>query len=266
MHRINLSIDWESKSRLFLGEIRPTMKRARSLDEDNALAVPQKLVYNASTFVVGLVCFWSERVVFFIFLPLLLEHDLVTLLTKHGMEEQAEKLMRGELKELYLSGCWIGDDGAVTVAAFIKVDDTLEKVWLWSNNIGPRGAEALADALKCNKKVWYLSLNGNHIGDDGAEALLDALSHNVCLTVLYVYNNNIAPESEATIKYLTETRNAILIPAAVRRASLYLIAARRATPIADAGILSIFPKEIVRLIAMAVWATRKDPKWIEVVK
>jgi hypothetical protein len=48
--------------------------------------------------------------------------------------------------------------------------------------------------------------------------------------------------------------------------ALYLIAARRVTPIADAGILSIFPKEIVKMIAMAVYATRKDPAWIKAVE
>ena len=68
-----------------------------------------------------------------------------------------------------------------------------------------------------------------------------------------------------TIEYLTQTRNKVLVPAAARRASLYLITARRAMPVADAGDFAIFPKEIVRMIAMAVWATRKDPAWIEAV-
>jgi hypothetical protein len=49
---------------------------------------------------------------------------------------------------------------------------------------------------------------------EGADSLIDALCHNVCITKLYVNGNNVAPESEATIKYLTETRNAVLIPAA----------------------------------------------------
>jgi hypothetical protein len=187
------------------------------------------------------------------------------LLRKHDMEEYAEKLMRSELKVLNLINCELGDDGAVKVAAFIKDDDSVEKVLLWGNNIGPRGAKALADALKHNKKVSYLDLTSNPFGDGEADAFIDALSHNVCITELYV-DDDIAPESMVTIEYLTQTRNAILIPAATRRASLYLIAARRATPIADAGHLAIFPKEIVRLIAMAVWATRKDPKWIEAVK
>jgi hypothetical protein len=187
------------------------------------------------------------------------------LLTKHGKVKDAEKLMQGELEVLNLWNCGICDDGAVKVAAFIKFDDTLETVWLDCNSIGPRGAKAIAEAVKCNKKVWYLILTFNPIGDDGADALIDALSHNVCLTELYVTDNNISPKSMATIEYLTQTRNRVLIPAAVRRASLYLIAARRSTPVADAGILAIFPKEIVRMIAMAVYATRKDPAWIKAV-
>jgi hypothetical protein len=206
--------------------------------------------------------FRSERVVFCLLFFLLLERDFVTLLTKHGKEEDAEKLMRGELRELNLGSCEIGDDGAVKVAAFIKVDDTVGWVYLISCNIGPRGAKAIADVLKHNKKVWWLNLYNNQFGDQGADSLIDALSQNVCMTGLYVLGNDIAPESVATIQYLTKTRNAVLIPAAARRASLYLIAARRATPIADSGALAIFPKEIVKMIAMEVWVTRKDPAWI----
>ena len=216
----------------------------------------------ASTFCRWSLLLWS---VLFTFLPLLLERDLVTLMIEHGKVKAAEKLMRGELKVLDLSYCRIGDDGAVTGAAFIKVDDTLEGVYLVCSNIGPRGAKAIADAVKHNKTLRLLSLIRNPIGDEGADAFIDALNHNVCLTELYVNYNSIAPASEATIKYLPATRNRVLIPAATRRASLYLIAARRATPIADAGDFAIFPKEIVRMIAMEVWATRKDPKWIEAV-
>jgi hypothetical protein len=189
----------------------------------------------------------------------------VTLLKKLGKQEDAEKLMRNELKKLNLFNCGIGDDQVVTVAAFIKVDDTLEEVLLYDCNIESRGAKAIADAVKHNK-VWYLGLSSNQIGQEGAEALINALGHNVSITVLYVITYNIAPKSMATIEYLTETRNTVLIPAAARRASLYLIAARRATPIADAGDLAVFPKEIVRMIAMAVYATRKDPAWIKAVE
>ena len=204
------------------------MKRAQSLEEDDALAPDIKLAM---------------------------------LMNENGHYDP--KLMSGELKVLNLRSLCIGDDGAVTVAAFIKVNDTVEQVSLHGNEIGPLGSKAIADALKHNKSLQALGLTYNPIGDEGADAFIDALSHNVCLTELYVDDLFIAQESMDTIEYLTEIRNAILIPATVRCASLYLIAARRATPIADAGDLALFPKEIVKMIAMAVWATRKDPKWIE---
>ena len=185
------------------------------------------------------------------------------LLTKHGKVEQAEALMRDELEELYLYNCKLGDDEAVIVAAFLKVDDIVEELDLGFNRIEPRGAKAIANALKYNKTVWYLDLGNNLIGDQGVDSLINALSHNVCIIELYVNDDYIYPKTEATIEYLTKTRNKVLIPATVRQASLYLIAARRATPIADSGALAIFPKEIVRMIAIEVWATRKDPIWIQ---
>ena len=172
--------------------------------------------------------------------------------------------MRGELKALYLGLCQLGDDEAVIVAESLKVNDIVEEVRLYSNMIGPRGAKAIADAVKHNKTVWRLYLGYNQIGDEGADFLINALRHNVCITELLVFSNNIAPEPMATIEFLTKTRNAVLIPAAARRASLYLISARRS--IADAGILAIFPKEIVKMITMAVYATRKDPAWIKAVE
>jgi hypothetical protein len=212
-----------------------------------------------------LVSFALERERGFVhFSSLLLEHDLVMLMKKHGKEVDAEELLRGELRVVNFDYCEIGDDGAFIVAAFIKGDVTVEMVYLGSCNIGPRGTKAIADAVKHSKTVWCLNFNWNQIGDDGAEAVLIALSHNVCIIGMLIRDNDIAPESQATIKYLTETRNAVLIPAAVRRTSLYLISARR--NISDAGRLAIVPKEIVRMIAMAVWATRKDPKWIEALR
>ena len=177
------------------------------------------------------------------------------LLKVHGMLEDDEKL---KLVGLYLRGCQLGDDEAVIIAAFLKDDDIVEKGYLNYNNLGPRGAKEIDDALKRNKTVWYLNLGGNQIGNQGAASLISALNHIICITELYINYNDIAPESMATIQYLAETRNAILIPAAVRQACLYLISARRS--IENAGDLSIFPKEIVRMIAMAVWATRKGPQ------
>ena len=170
-------------------------------------------------------------------------------------------LMRGELTELRLYACRIGDNGAEIVAEFLKHNETVKTALLWHCNIGPLGVKAIADFLKRNQTFEEMQLEYNQIGDEGAEAIIDALSRNVSLKWLNLYRNSIAPELESAIKYLTETRNAILIPAAARRASLCIIAARR--NITNAGILAIFPKEIVKMIAIEVWATRKEPIWIK---
>ena len=162
------------------------------------------------------------------------------------------------MTKLDLSYCKIGDDGAEIIAGFLKHDKTVTEVWPYGCHIGLLGVKAIAESLKHNQPVEVMSLFSNPIGDQGAEALIDALNYNVSMEALIT--SDIAPKLQATIKYLTQTRNKILIPAAVCRASLSLIAARR--NIADAGILAIFPKEIVKMIAMEVWATRKDPIWI----
>ena len=167
--------------------------------------------------------------------------------------------MRGELAKLDLVWRKIGDDGAEIVADFLKHDNTVERVYISYCKIGPRGTKAIAESLKHNQTVECLNLYGNRIGDEGAEALIEALNYNVCMTWLITYN--IAPKFQKTIQYLTRTCNESLIPAAVCRASLSLITARR--NITDAGNLAVFPKEIVKMIAMEVWATRKDPIWID---
>ena len=183
------------------------------------------------------------------------------LLREHEKDEDAGLAMRGELTDLYLNACGIGDDQAIIVAEFLKLDERVLAVHLRDCRIGQRGVEAIAEALRLNDKVEYLSLVDNELGDEGAEIIIDALSHNVCVKKIFIWANGIASKTETAIEYLTFTRNAVLIPAAVRCASLFLIAAR--SNIADARSLSIFPKEIVRMIAMKVWATRKDSAWIE---
>ena len=209
--------------------------------------------------VLGVCSFLERRRLFSLFFS---QETLLALLRKHGKDEQAASLIRGGLTELNLQGTPIGDDGAEIIAVFLRDDETVRKVLLYSCNIGPRGVEAIAEVLKYNKTVEHLNLNHNQIGDKGAETLVKALASNVWIkSIRIVYGSLIAPETIATLKYMTKSRNGIQIPAVVRRACLYLIAARR-TP-AEAGTLSIFPKEIVKLIAMQVWATRKDPIWIE---
>ena len=169
-------------------------------------------------------------------------------------------MLRDELLKLDLYSFPIGDDGAEIVADFLKHDETVKMVYLHHCTIGLRGAKAIAESLKHNQKAVLLNLLWNDLeGSKGTGALVDSLNYNVCMECLLV-DPFIAAELKATIKHFTKTRNKILIPAAVRRASLCLLAARR--NIIDAGNLAIFPKEIVKMIAMEVWATRREPIWI----
>ena len=185
---------------------------------------------------------------------------LVALLRKHGKDAQAAALMLSELGLLDLHSCSIGDDGAEIVADFLAHDVAVVRVWLDGCHIGPRGAKIIAESLKHNQTVEYLVLTRNVIGNLGAEALMEALNDNAGIRWVNVFGLSVTPELQAAIEYLTVTRNKNLVPAAVRRASLCLIAARY--NISTAGTLAIFPKEIVKMIALEVWATRKDPIWI----
>ena len=188
---------------------------------------------------------------------------MATLLRECNMEKEVELVLRGQLSELNLElregG---GDEGAKIVAAFLKHDKTCKKVNLNGWNIEWRGGRAIADALKHNSTVRDLSISFNPIGEVGVEAFIASLDHNVCISNLWLPSSSTTAESAATIEYLIEIRNRILIPDVVRRASLCLIAFRRT--IAGAGNLAVCPKEIVKMVAMQVWATRKDPQWLDV--
>ena len=181
------------------------------------------------------------------------------LLREHRKDEQVEDVMRGELTMLNLSSCHFGDNGAGIVAAFLK---TVREVCLSYCSIGLRGFKAVAKALKHNRTVEYLDFADNQIRSNSGRTLIDALACNVCIVDIALFSIKLAPKSRMTVKYLTQTRNALLVPAAVRRASLYLIAIRCTTNYDGMGTIGIVPKEVLKMIAMKVWATRRDPIWI----
>ena len=188
---------------------------------------------------------------------------MVALLDERGMENQAEMLRRNKLTVLDLYRCNIGHSARV-VAEFLKVNETVTGVGLIQCNIDSLGAKLIADALKLNKTALEIELGGNLIQQEVGEALIDALNYNVCIKKFYNISREIATESPiAAIKYLTETRNKVIIPDAVRCAALYLIGIRRNPNYDGMGYFSIIDKNMVKMIAMEVWATRKDPIWLE---
>ena len=121
-----------------------------------------------------------------------------------------------------------------------------------------------AEALKESRTLEILTLQLSDMerhpysfGADEEAAFIDALSHNVTLTELIINGGR-----NATIGNLL-LRNKNLIPAVVRRAALFLIGIRRSTNDEGMGDFAVFPKDVVRLLAQAVWATRRDPVWIQ---
>ena len=161
------------------------------------------------------------------------------------------------LRELILDGCAISDDGAVALASLFANGSYLQKLYLMSNNITEIGVKALANSLQHNRSLQLLSLVWNPgVCEEGVKDVFqDALKKNVTLKVL-------GGIQSPTIHSLF-VRNREQIPAAVRSAALLLIGSRRWIDIEGMGDFAVLPKDVVRLIAQTVWATRRDPIWIQ---
>ena len=188
---------------------------------------------------------------------------MVRLLLRHRGDQIATLAFNGGLTMLDLDRCNLKDEGATIAADFLRTNTTARTAFFRGNQIGPLGSMEIAEAMKHNRTLWGLFLKNNQIGKEGADALIEALRHNVVLRLVNVEKNLISKSSENIIRYLTQSRNQILIPSAVRSAALGLIAIRRWSDFDEMGDLAIFPKEIVKMISMQVWATRKDPIWIQ---
>ena len=166
----------------------------------------------------------------------------------------------GSLRKLFIGDCNISDDGAIALASLLEHGSHLKDLFLQGNGIGEAGLMAVANALKRNQSLQYLAVFRNPgLGGEGIEsAFIDVFQNNVTLLSLAGIRS---PEVEALL-----LRNKELIPTAVRGAALLLIGIRRSTDFEGMGDFAVFPKDIVRLIAQTVWATRRDPIWIRALK
>ena len=164
------------------------------------------------------------------------------------------------LRALYLSYCRISDEGAIALASLLEHGSYLETLRLHVNGIGEAGTKALANGLKRNKHLRHLGVQKNPElrGEIFESSFIDALQNNVTLLQLAGIRS-----SEIENLLLRKQEH---IPEAVRRTALLLIGIRRSTDFEGMGDFAIFPKDIVRLIAQTVWATRRDPMWIKALK
>ncbi len=104
--------------------------------------------------------------------------------------------MRLGTRVLDLNSKDVGDAGAATLAAELRVNATLETLILDNNGIGPTGAQSLASALTANVALKMLSLDYNSISSRGACAFAEAFRENAAqdkssLTLLSLGTNNI---------------------------------------------------------------------------
>ena len=192
------------------------------------------------------------------------------------------------LSGLFLWGNRFGDEGVVALVEGLKTNTSIRTLNLMRCDVSDEGAIALASLLANGSHLEVLCLQGNQIGEAGMKALANALKHNQSLQVLGIWDvpgldeegvedafieglqNNVTLIELDGIE-LSEIERLLLrnteeIPAAVRRAALLLIGIRRSTDIEGMGDFAVFPKDIVRLIAQTVWATRRDPIWIRALK
>jgi Ran GTPase-activating protein (RanGAP) involved in mRNA processing and transport len=84
-----------------------------------------------------------------------------------------------------------GEVGARAIADALKVNTTLEGLYISGNEIGDAGAAALAGGLAVNSSLRELHANFCGIGAAGSRAIADALKINTTLEELYIANNNI---------------------------------------------------------------------------
>ena len=173
------------------------------------------------------------------------------------------------LEFLGLDACRLGDREAFVFADVLRHNTGLKELDLVENEIGVSGLVEMARALRVNRSLQNFWFGPNSDKEkDVEDAFVDTLCMNVCLTHVGLDRRLGGEEVEVIGNPSLEPvlrRNRERIPAAVRRAALLLIGVCRfSTNYEGMGDFAIVPKDVVKLIAMEVWATRTDPIWIQV--
>lgn len=83
-------------------------------------------------------------------------------------------------------------EGIFVLSQFLKDNNTLEKLDLYSNRIENEGCKHLAKAIQTNRTLGYLGLFGCKITDEGALYFLPALQNNKALKEVVLENNSIS--------------------------------------------------------------------------
>ncbi|XP_064642842.1 leucine-rich repeat-containing protein 34-like isoform X2 [Lineus longissimus] len=98
----------------------------------------------------------------------------------------------------------ITDEGATTLAEFLKKNEVIKEVNLMDNDIEEDGAVALAKVLHSNQTLLSLRMNGNKFGNKGGMAFAQALQINTTLLELDVGETD--QKTESLIAFATALR------------------------------------------------------------
>lgn len=106
------------------------------------------------------------------------------------------------LKQLFLTGANLDDDGVQILAESLHKNQSLQVLCLAHNHIGDKGAEALAKMIE-SSNLAVLNLQQNRIGPKGAKALAKKLQKNRRFTCLLLDHNSIGDKGTRSLaKYL----------------------------------------------------------------
>jgi len=112
---------------------------------------------------------------------------------------------RGPLPSLLLSHNSLGDAGAKEIAEMLKVNNTVTRVDLSSNEIGDDGAAALVHGLSDETSfVTHLTLASNNIGSRGALAFDELLKVNTTIMEIDLSDNKRLVGSAALSKLVKD--------------------------------------------------------------
>ena len=75
----------------------------------------------------------------------------------------------------------------------MRVNTTIEELWLGGNQIGDEGATQLSHALRANFIIQELCLSNNWVGNEGERQLRNALKYTIGLKISTKYDPNNYP-------------------------------------------------------------------------
>ena len=110
---------------------------------------------------------------------------------------------------LNLSDSFIGDEGCILVAQYLRENLGVHSLELRGNSITFEGLKSLASVLRSQSFVRNISLEWNNIGD-GIGILTDALIYNNSIQSLDLRNNRIGPDGAGHIARFIENSSSII--------------------------------------------------------